>query len=273
VVDRPTKSSQKKRKRQETKKAEAEAKAKVKATTRNDDLFIASLIDDPTTNPQDNNVDDQASPPTLKFQTVRGYKTTLINLYFDQHSRGTNTHPHPNGATLQSLMKTQRLTQHQKSKTRHEDRGKGTVADDYNHAELRLISDSFWKHSEEARNLAVGCHLRTNLDFLLGHFMLLRGESRRGAELPDLQLLHLQNEGSSPAPCLLYVMSNEKTNQNNRTEYAGALRHRDIRLCSLSAMANYFVWRWEQFGEKFPSFATNHAWYDTQLLIVMWPSI
>jgi len=143
VIDRPIKSPQKKRKRQETKEAEAEAKATTTADTKNDDLFIAALADDSTTDPQDNNVDDQASPPTLKFQTVRGYKTALINLYFDQHSRSTNTHPHPNGATLQSLMKTQRVTQHQKSKDRHEDREKGTIANDYNHAELRLISDSF----------------------------------------------------------------------------------------------------------------------------------
>jgi len=103
--------------------------------------------------------------------------------------------------------------------------------------------------------------------------MLLRGGSRRRAELPDLQLLYLQNEGSLPAPYLLYVMSNGKTNQNGRIEYAGVLRHRDVRLYSLSAMANYFVWRWEQSDEKFPSFAANRAWYDTQLLIGMWSSI
>lgn len=64
-------------------------------------------------------------------------------------------------------------------------------------------------------------------------------------------------------------MSNGKTNQNGRIEYAGVLRHRDIRLCSISAMANYFVWRWEQSGEEFPSFRNNKDWYDIQVLVGM----
>ncbi|CCE34937.1 uncharacterized protein CPUR_08876 [Claviceps purpurea 20.1] len=62
-------------------------------------------------------------------------------------------------------------------------------------------------------------------------------------------------------------MSNGKTNQNGRIEYAGLLRHREIELCTMSAMANYLVWRWEKSGEDFPSFRTNKDWYDIQLLI------
>lgn len=246
VVNRPLKSSPKKRKREEETPT---------MDTLNEDLFL----------PED--VDEDAAPQTLKFQSVRGYKTGLMNLYYYQAARASNHHPNPNGASLKSLMKAQRITQHRKSKDHHEDRGKGTIADGYNLDELRRISDSFWRHSEDTKHVTSGCFLRSNLDFLLGHFLLLRGESRRRAELPDLQLLLLENEGCAPAPCLLYIMSNGKTNQNGRIEYQGLLRHRDIRLCAFSAIASYFVWRWEQSGEEFPSFKANKEWYDTQVLV------
>ena len=212
-------------------------------------------------------VGEEAEVQTLKFQSVRVYRTALVNLYRYQHSRGSNRHPDPNRAALQSLFKVQRSTQHQKSKKHHEDRGKGTVADGYGLQELQRLTDSFWRLSESGKSVTVGSFLRTGLDFLLGHFLLLRGESRRSAELADLQLLMLENEGPTPAPCLLYIMSNGKTNQNGRIEYAGLLRHRDIPLCCMSAMACCFVWRWEQSSEKFPSFESNKQWYDTQVLI------
>ena len=79
------------------------------------------------------------------------------------------------------------------------------------------------------------------MNFLLNHFLLLREESRRRAELSDLQLLKFENEDTKSASCLLYVMSNDKINQNDQIEYAELLRHRNIELCAMSAMTNYFV--------------------------------
>ncbi|KAG6094976.1 hypothetical protein E4U30_002877, partial [Claviceps sp. LM220 group G6] len=53
-----------------------------------------------------------AEPPaTLKFQTIRGYQTALINLWSYQNSRGANHHPQPNGASLKALMNDQRKSQ------------------------------------------------------------------------------------------------------------------------------------------------------------------
>ena len=75
----------------------------------------------------------------------------------------------------------------------------------------------------------------------MNHFLLLRDESRRRAKLLDLQLLYLKNENFKSVSCLLYIMSNNKINQNNRIEYADRLKHRDLRLCSMSVMINYFV--------------------------------
>lgn len=214
--------------------------------------------------------DDDAPAPiksTLKYNSVRGYKTALVDLWSYQLSRHQNSHPHPNGSALRSLMKSVQKSQHTKRKLAFEDRGRGTVADGYNEAGLKDIVNEFWRQSIEGKGSAVGCYLRGLLNYLMGHHLLARGESRRFAELPDLLLLELQNEGPKPCPALLYIMSNGKTNQNGRIEYCGLLRHKDVMLCGMNALAVYLFWRWEQSGEAFPSFKSNADWYSTRLLL------
>lgn len=223
MIHRELRSSSKKRKTE---------KNSLSIETQKENLFLPESVDE-----------NDLSSQTLKFQSIRDYKTELMNLYFYQAARALNHHTNSNGAALQSLMKAQRITQHQKAKDHHEDRDKRTIADGYDLKQLKQISDTFWRRSADTKNVTSGCFLRSNLDFLLGHFLLLREKSRRRAELSDLQLLHRNNESSTPTSCLLYIMSNGKTNQNGRIEYQRLLRHRNIQLCTFSTMANYFVWR------------------------------
>ena len=77
----------------------------------------------------------------------------------------------------------------------------------------------------------------------------------------------LDNEGPSPCPTLLYIMSNGKTNQNGQIEYTGLLRNKNVSICGMNALAFYFFWRWEHSREFFPSFKSNKDWYDTNLLV------
>jgi hypothetical protein len=59
--------------------------------------------------------------------------------------------------------------------------------------------------------------LRNCAAFVLSHFYLLRGESARGAELPDLQAVNLEQEGPTNfCPVLVLVMKNGKTNKAGR---------------------------------------------------------
>ena len=213
----------------------------------------------------DENVDSADSSQTLSFQVIRDYKTALITLWIYQRSRRLNRHDHFNEVFLQNFMKIQRIIQHKKAKKRHEDRARDTIADEYNFEKLRQITDSFWRHFKAIKFISIGVYLRTLLNFLLSHFLLLRDESRRHAELSNLQLLHLENESNNThksASCLLYVMSNDKINQNDRIEYAELLRHRELNLCTLSVLTSYLMWRWHQFDEKFSTFKNNKNWYD-----------
>lgn len=138
---------------------------------------------------------DQISP--IKYSTVRGYKTALIDLWFYQSSRSRNPHPHPNGSALQALLKDKQRSQTATKKANFEDRGQGTIADGYDTSGLRRIVDEFCAKSHSTKASGVGGFLRGRLDFLLSHHLLARGEARRFAELPDLQLLMLENEGQS----------------------------------------------------------------------------
>ena len=49
---------------------------------------------------------------TLKFQSIRDYKTALINFWFYQNSRDINRHSQSNDVFLQILMKAQKTSQH-----------------------------------------------------------------------------------------------------------------------------------------------------------------
>ena len=74
--------------------------------------------------------------------------------------------------------------------------------------------------------------------------MVLRGESRRWAQLPDLLTLPLANEGPTTCDALILIMRNGKLNKHHKVEYIGALCNKDILLCPLSSLAFYFFWQW-----------------------------
>ena len=215
----------------------------------------------------DDEADTQGPTKTLDYNSVRLYKTALIDLYHSQTARGLHHHPHPNGSALHALMNDLSRKQDSKKKETFEDRGRGTIADGYDARGLRNILDQFWKLSHATKSVQVAGNLRGRLDFILSHLLLARGEARRFAELPDLQLLMLDNEGPSPCPALLYIMSNGKTNQNGGIEYTGLLRNKDVSICGMNALAFYFFWRWEHSGEPFPCFKSNKNWYNTKVLV------
>jgi centromere DNA-binding complex CBF3 subunit-like protein len=93
--------------------------------------------------------------------------------------------------------------------------------------------------------------------------MVLRGESRRMAQVPDL-VIDLPNED------LLLIMRNGKTNQHHKVEYRGALRNKEILLCPLSARGFYFFWHSPRAAppqpvqpfRQLPSFHGPNDYYD-----------
>lgn len=110
-------------------------------------------------------------------------------------------------------------------------------------------------------SLHVGGDLRGRLDFLLSH-----ANRGRSTELLDRQLMVPDNEVACPCPGLLYTMSNGKTFQIGKIEYIGLLRHKDVSICALSAMAFYvyFSGGGREPASRFLASKANPDWCGTK---------
>jgi len=82
-------------------------------------------------------------------------------------------------------------------------------------------------------------YLRTAVDFLLAHNLLLRSKSRLTAEFPDFFTVPLLDKGPTLCFPMVMIMDNGKTNPLGRLEYAAVMRHRNPLLCTMSHMAFY----------------------------------
>ena len=114
------------------------------------------------------NKDDQ----TLKYNTIQGYKTALVDFWSYRKSRGLHNHDHPNRNVVKVFMKNCQQGQHAMKKAAFEDRGKRTIADGYNEPVLRSILDQFWQQSHSNKPTVVGGNLHSYLNYLLGHLFL-----------------------------------------------------------------------------------------------------
>ena len=127
---------------------------------------------------------------SLSYNSVRGFKTALIDLWAHQSARRQNPHPHPNGTALKALLTNKQRNQAAIKKAFYENRGKGTIADGYDTNGLRRILDEFWAKSHSTKTCSVGGFLRGRLDFILSHQLLARGEAHCGKSvifyLPDV---------------------------------------------------------------------------------------
>jgi hypothetical protein len=64
-------------------------------------------------------------------------------------------------------------------------------------------------------------HLRTALDFLIGHYFLLRGDNRRKLELADLNVVDFPDEAHQPCKAWVAIFDNGKTNSTGKKQNRG----------------------------------------------------
>ena len=82
---------------------------------------------------------------------------------------------------------------------------------------------------------------REHLALAIRHSMLLRNEDLVQLNLSDCFMLPVSNRdrGSQAAVALICAMHRGKTNRSGHTPYGCALRHSDVRRCSIGALAYY----------------------------------
>jgi hypothetical protein len=113
--------------------------------------------------------------------------SALCALYDDQAVAGRNTHPHPRGKGLKALVERLKIECAAEKRRTFEDRAINGLNDGYTIEQAgRLCALLLRNRMEDGRRLITGADLyllRTRLDFLILHAMMLRGESTRKAEL------------------------------------------------------------------------------------------
>ena len=168
-----------------------------------------------------------------------------------QNSPHINARPNPREA-LNGLLKARMRGEHRRRRLEFADRAAGTLQDGYDEAKMTEAIRFCWQGKNQ--NKSAEPYLRTALDFLLAHNLLLRSESRLAAELPDFFTISLPNEGPTACFPMIMIMDNGKMNLQGRLEYGAAMRHRNPLLCTMAHMAFYLFYRWNIAGEATPCF-------------------
>jgi hypothetical protein len=195
----------------------------------------------------------------LSVEGLEGYVKPLVDLYSTQQSLNPISKPHPPGKALKELLRTYKRKRAMNKRVEYQDRGEGTVQDAYTMEELGRVAAYFFR-------LGTRKGLRDRMDLLLGHALMARGESTRKIQLPDLFAMDLKDEGPSECVAAMVIMDQGKVNQFGRVEYGGFIRHRDVEVCAVGALAIYLFWRFHVVGEAFPDLRDRRSWHDIHVL-------
>jgi hypothetical protein len=137
--------------------------------------------------------------------------------------------------------------------------------------QLQTVVEYFWKTKADSN-----C-LRDNLAFLISHYGLLRGESVRRFELPDMFVITLSGEAPAGVECKAVIFRmcqgtplinshwQGKTNQENSKRVTGMIRHQNVLLCGQGALGLYFFERFHVSNHPFPDFSRSELWYDLKV--------
>lgn len=170
-----------------------------------------------------------------------------------------NSNPHPR-QSFNGLLEMAMLQEKATRKTKHVDRGIGTIMDGYTTTDQIASIVNFYFSQNNTKNL------RNSLAFLLSHYCLLRGESARKAELPDLQVVNLEGEGSVRCPAMVLVMRQGKTNKHGKLEVGACLRNARVEICPFMMLGTYFFARFQMDNEPFPNFGRSENWFNVKVL-------
>jgi hypothetical protein len=192
---------------------------------------LGSLLDDEK--------EEEGNP--LKYSSVEVWVSAVIDIYNVQITKGLHSYAHPRGFAVRSALKEVQSRAWKRIRELHEDRAVNTILDAYTQQDLLNFVRYCWTASTRTN---VDSYMRTLLDFLMGHFFLVRGEQRRLAELADMFILHLPTESlSQECWCWIFVFDNGKTNSSGKKQYLGTLRNKDFRICPIGALAMYLFVR------------------------------
>ena len=150
-------------------------------------------------------VEEHCSELTLKYNSIRGYVSAINELWAHQVSTLMHNAPRPQGVALKALKASVARHEHQRRRSEYVDRGVDSIKDGYTAAQVPDVARATFLERQEK---SIEAALRTWVDFLLGHSMLLQLGNQLALELPDLFAMPLPKEGppGTNAWCLVTQM-------------------------------------------------------------------
>lgn len=143
------------------------------------------------------------APKIIGITVINQYVSGITSLWKEQVARNQNSNPNPRtGSLVQTTLDSCGRKEYKRKRDGFADRGKGGLDDGvYSLAQVKLLSDSYINkydiqylyHIKIYRNTPGACRDRMALLFTTS--MLLRSETLDIAELADLALFELENEG------------------------------------------------------------------------------
>ncbi|RLN70244.1 hypothetical protein BBJ28_00004271, partial [Nothophytophthora sp. Chile5] len=129
--------------------------------------------------------------------TVLTYVNAMAALYKTQDG---NPNGPPRGQDVKKLLSEleSSATKRKRKRKQLEDRAIGTMQEGYDVKELALLNDTWL-------SWGTSLHLRTRLDFMMGHSMMSRSEIRRRVQLPDLFCVRWEREGFTECDVLVVI--------------------------------------------------------------------
>jgi hypothetical protein len=197
--------------------------------------------------------------PSMGYENILQHIKAVVHLWRIQRSVGFNKEENPrNGALLAGFLQKMKRGRARQRKDLFLDKGVDSLIDGYQSRDLPRISGYFFN-----QNTTDG--LRNRLDFFLGHAILGRSEDKRNAMLSDLYLYEMEEEGPSECQAIVLNLFKGKTNQEGKTQIGAAIRHKDVRICPVGALAFYLFGRFHVSHEPFPNMASRQQWYNVCL--------
>lgn len=118
--------------------------------------------------------DDALTKQTLGISTGKAYVAAIVDLWSFQKSKGLNMHPNPRGEALNGVLRARGRSEHRRQRLEFADRAAGTLQDGYDEAKMLDAVQFCW---QQGRKQSTELLLRTVVDVLLAHNVLLRSES------------------------------------------------------------------------------------------------
>jgi len=116
--------------------------------------------------------DELESELQLMYNSVRDYVSAIMELWTHQDSAKLHSLPSPHDVAVKALKTSIVRGQHARCRAEFDDHGPSTIRDRYTAKQIPNMTRAVWRDALGPRTSEES--LRTNLDFLFGHTMLLR---------------------------------------------------------------------------------------------------